>query len=301
MNKQNLFKWSFFPLLFLSVLLCANNLVLLSSFITSVLICWYTARFGIKYSIWGLLPLLLCNLVLDKVNIAVFLLLQSIIAYTIGVFIYKRLSFSFMLIVASLLETIILVLFTLIMCKQMNTTPANLLFGESLRHFFDFASLSGNLDPNMLLEMRQTLQIISKVLQSMLPFFYLSVSLFLVYVLFGITRFCLTKQKHEIDTMPHFYELWLPRSCSVIFVILFLVSFFVDSPILTNVITFMFMIHVVCGVSVIDFYLRKKKILGILRVSIISVLLLISSFLGGIFTSILCCIGMTDRARELRR
>ncbi len=301
MNKHKLFKWAFFPFMLLTALLCVYDYIFLSFFIGSVLIAWYTARFGIQYSAWGLLPLLLCCLLTGNVNIAFFLFLQSITAYIIGMFIYKRLSFSLMLIIATLFETFILVLFSLKICNTLNTSPANLLFGESLQNFLNFASLSGGLDSKKVMEMKQTLQMISKMLQSMLPFFYLCVSLLCVYSIFGVTRFCLKKQKTEIDTMPYFYELWLPRSCSVIFVMLFLISFFADSPILVNVTSFMFTIHVICGVSVIDFYLRRKKILGILRVSIISLLLFISSFLGGIFTSVLCCIGMTEKARELRR
>ena len=109
------------------------------------------------------------------------------------------------------------------------------------------------------------------------------------------------KQGIKITTMPYFYELWLPRSISVIFVILFLLSIFSGSFILTNAVSVMFLVHVVCGISVVDYFMRGKGVNGALRALVLVLLIIISSVVGGLCSSILCCMGMSDSLRRIRK
>ncbi len=301
MRTQGVLKSLLFPCLFLSILPCFFGLAWLSFLLLGVLMAWYTAQFGPQYSLWGLPVVLVACFVLDMTGIALFLCAHVISAVVVGTFIYKRGTLSAMLIVSTLVETAVWVLYTLFLCNQQNIKPADLLFGESMQQILSFLQMQGQQNAEMLENMEALVRVTFAAVRSMLPFLYLSGALLYVYAIFACTRFLLSKQDIQIDTMPYFYELWLPASMSTIFILLFLASFFIASPILANVISFMFLLHVACGAGMLDFYMRRKSIPSGIRALIIAVVLILSSFLGGIGTSFLCFMGMTGNTRRLRR
>ncbi len=301
MHKNTVFKYLYLPLLFLFALPCGLALTEFSLLITGVIIAWYTARFGLKYTFSGLLPLFAVGYFLNGLPLACLLCAHTLSAFIIGLFLRKGEKFSAMLITGTLAEVTVLTGYTLYVCNIMRFKPADLLFGESLRQFSDIIATSGQFDADTVSAIQKFILYFSDTLQGFLPLFYLSTALLYVYVVFAVTRFCLKKQNHMINTMPYFYELWLPGSISGIFVIIFLFSIFSNSLILSNIVSFVFLLHVVCGLSVADSFLRKKSIPPGLRALIIAALIAIVSFLGGIFTSILCCIGMSRDARSIRK
>ncbi len=302
MKNNKGFKIAFFPLVALSALLCAiDGFLGLSVLITGVLVSWYTARFGLTYSLWSLPLLFVVGFWMGGTFLACFLCAQAISTFAIGAFIHKQGTFSGMMIAATGIETAVLAIFTRAISNALSKEPAEFLFGDSMKTFSDSLLQSGQFENTAITEMQNMMRMVFDMLQSMLPFFYLVAALVFVYVIFAITRFCLEKQDFKISQMPKFCEFWLLRSISNIFVILFLLSLFINSPILTNVVSFMFFIHVVCGISVVDFYMKKRGMASGIRALLLVSIITISTVIGGLGTSILCCIGMTDKARSAGR
>jgi len=301
MKKEKLVQWLFLPLIVLAALFCFIGLNWITLLASSLILTFYTAKFGVPYALTGLVPLFIVGNVTSGMPFAIFLCAHSFSAYCIGYFMHKRGKFSLMLIVSTLVEVSVLTGYTLYMCDILQFKPVDFLFGESMRQFIDILASTGQVDVDMLAEFRSSMHYIIQMLQTMLPVLYLMVSLTYVYCIFGISRFILQKQGQKIDSMPYFHELWLPGSISGIFIIMFFLSMFMGSPILMNVVSFMFMLHVVCGLSFANYILRAKKLSKALCALITVAILLISSMLGGFFTSILCCIGMSNGTRSARK
>lgn len=303
MKKDTVFKWLFYPLSLLAALLvlmpASTDISLLFS---GVLIAWYTARYGVGYTAFALPLLFAVGYFANGLPTASLLGGQSLCAYVIGFFLHKRKSFSLMLIVSTLVETAVLTGFTLYICNMQQCTPTELLFNRPLQQFRDALLSSGvQMTAEMAAEMPQMMEFLSQMLQTSLPFLYLSASLAYVYLVFGIARFCLKKQGILIDTMPYFHELRMPGSVSGIFVLLFVAAMFSGSAVLSNVSTFMFMLHMMCGVSALDAFLLKKGIPKGIRIILLAFILLISSFLGGIFMAVLCFMGMSGDVQSVRK
>lgn len=292
--------------LFLILMLLASALnfggfLLLSVVLSSVLIVFYSGKYGVGFTLTGLIPLFVMGYATGGIITAAFLCFHSLSAYCVGYFIHSKGKFSSMLICATLIEAAILTAFTLYFCQTQQLKPVDFLFGASFDQFAKALANTEHIEQTMLSNFRSTAQYMLQLLQTMLPVLYLSLSTAYVYIIFGITRFFLSKTGYKIDNMPYFHELWLPGSISGIFILLFISSMFVNSPILMNMVSFMFMIYVVCGLSFAYYLLQSKRIPKSICALITIALLLFSSLVGGIFTSILCCIGMSNGTRSARK
>lgn len=300
MRRNFIFKCLLWPLLLLAVLFVPAIDVLL--FFSGILIAWYTAKYGVQYTAFALPLLFFAGFFADGLPTALLIGTHSISAYVIGFFLNKRKGFSLMLMISTLIEAAVLTAFTLFACNLQQCTPAELLFSRPLQQFSDILLSSGvGVATETASDMRLVLQYFSQMLQTLLPFLYLFVSLVYVYIVFAITRFCLKKQGNMIDSMPFFHELRISGSISLIFVFLFLLSMFSTSPVLLNVTNFVFMLHVVCGMSAVDAFLIKKGVRKGFRILLLAVLLAISSFLGGIFLAMLCFMGMSRDVQGVRK
>ncbi len=289
----------FFSLLILATLLSVvEGMLVLSVFISAVLIAAFTGKSGPAFAVWSFPIVFLTGHLISGEGLAAFLCAQAICAWIQGIFIFKKGTFSGMLICTTAAEAATLAVFTRLLCDSLSKEPADLLFGDSLKAFSEAAPLSGQMDAEMLSVLQNAVHMVGEMLQSMLPFFYLVTSLIFVYIVFASARFVLERQKCKIENMPKFCEFWLPRSISNIFLVLFVISMFINAPILMNVVSFMFFIHVICGVSTVDYFLKMRGLATAARVLLLVVILTISTAIGGLGTSILCCIGMNDWARR---
>lgn len=291
----------FLILMFLASTLSSGGLLLLGVVLSAVLIVFYTGKFGVGFTLTGLIPLFVIGYLSGGAITAAFLCFHSLSAYCVGFFIHHKGKFSSMLICATLIEVAVLTAFTLYFCQAQQLKPVDFLFGASFEQFTTALTNTEKINQTTMLDLHSTAQYMLQLLQTMLPVLYLSMSAAFVYIVFGTARFFLKKTGCTIDYMPYFYELWLPRSISGIFIILFISSMFVSSPILMNMVSFMFMIFVVCGLSFAYYLLQSKRIPKSICALITLAILLISSLVGGIFTSILCCIGMSNGARSARK
>lgn len=278
----------------LVIIFCGESVSIFSSVI---FISIFTAAIGPKKTFLGMLLLFLCCILSVNILFGFFLIAYTSPALIIGSFIFYKKKFSNMLISATMVQTFVLTAHTLYLSASTQKHPADILFKDSFKEILHLISSAGQFTDSEISQIESMVSYVSKMMQTMLPCIYILVSLFIVYLLFVIVRFLLKKVGMIVDHMPYFHELWLPKELSTIFVLLFIFSLFANSYILSNITSIMFMIHVVCGISMIDLFLLKKSVPSLVRFFILFALFSISSLIGGLFSSVLCCMGMSSRGR----
>lgn len=288
-------KWMFFLLFILILLPLKFGFFILPIIACNVIIAFSTALYDIKFSFFYLPILFLTTLCIGGYTLVGTVCLHILPSFAIGKFIKNKSSLSMMLIVSTIISLVAFVVQTLLITKELQVEPSVWLFKNSIDSVKNFLIQNGTLDAEKKDFIFMQLNSMSKMLESMLPFLYITVALIFVYLIFNVTRFFLERKVKKSVTMPYFYQLWLPNSVNVIFVLLFLVSIFVESFVLMNVISVVFMLHVVCGIATMDAYMRKFGLSKGIRILILGVLLALSSLLGGFITTILCYLGMSGR------
>lgn len=134
---------------------------------------------------------------------------------------------------------------------------------------------------------------------------------FFAYVTFLIGRkFIFKKYGTVMEIYPHFWQLQLPKSGFVVLVILFVVTFFMKSSALsgaiTNIIIMLCALYFMCGLSVVDFFLKKRNIHWALRIVIYIIGFAVLGIIGIIIpianiSSIMLFAGVTDGMFDFRR
>lgn len=293
MNTKN--RWLFFPLLILFILSVKLNIYILPLLACNVIIALCTSVYDFKFSFLFLPVIFLTAFLISGYAFGFTMCLYVLPGYSIGKCIKEKTSFSLMLIIATIIGLITLVVQTLIISNQLQVEPSVWLFKNTINTAKNFIIENRAFDAEKIEFIITQLNEIGKMLESMLPFLYISVALVFTYIIFVVLRFILEKQKQKIDFMPYFYQFWLPSSVNVIFLILFVVSLFTESMILMNVISVAFMIHVICGIATTDAYMRKFELSKGIRFLVLTVLFALTSLMGGFVTTILCYLGMSGR------
>lgn len=297
MQNRKMYKTLYFPLLLTVVLFIAIHKVDVAIFLNSFISLVYTSRFGIKKTLPCILIILLLCGFLNGLIDATLLLIYTLPGFIIGAMIFFKASYYNLLIFSTIAQCFALTLHTVYISKILKKTPAEFLFKDNFNAFFELIRESGQFAEKDITSLNSMISLVSDVLQGMLPCFYILLSLAFVYILLSISLFILKKTGQKFEQYPHFYELRIPREISIIFVILFIFTLFSESLILSNVISVMFTIHVICGISLIDYFMLGKGIPGIFRIFILLILFSVSSFTGGFISSVLCCLGMSSRGR----
>lgn len=125
------------------------------------------------------------------------------------------------------------------------------------------------------------------------------------YIIIRISGFVINRaQIANVKSVP-FSFLRVPRSMSVVAIICYIIYIFLDQksttwPIFANLVMILYVIIGICGLSVIDFKLKKKITSGLLRFIIYAVIFLFASALMGIILSILVLVGIMDVNRDFR-
>jgi len=145
---------------------------------------------------------------------------------------------------------------------------------------------------------------LEKTLDLILPAMIVISAGFFSYFTFGFARAFLNKVGVKLN-LRHFYELRLAPSFTIIFVIVDLVSLIMGSnPLFANVSFVLTAIFVMCGLSVIDFYLELKGLITPVRVGIYVIgfiLMSMTGVLSSLLISVLQFVGIIDSIRPLRR
>ncbi len=297
MRSKNIFKSLYFPFVFIIALLALSGGYVAAIFWNSFVTAIYTSNYGPQKTCFGIFFLFVFCTIIQGLTSGLFFALYAIPALIIGIFIFYKRNFSRMLVSATIVQTFVFAFHTIYAAREAGKTPSAFLFKDSFDEFIYLLSSSGQFEQADISQLETMLSFISKTLQGMLPCVYVLISLSFIYLIFALCRFVLEKNGMKIDFMPYFHELWIPKEVSLIFVFLFIISFFSESLLLTNAASIMFMVHVVCGISLIDLFLRGKGMPGFLRLIILFFLFLVSSAMGGFISSLLCCMGMSSRGR----
>ncbi len=152
---------------------------------------------------------------------------------------------------------------------------------------------------------------VQQAMATVVPCILIIICALFTYVTFLAARkFIFKKHGVVMSEYPHFWELKMPRSASLILSILFLITFFMDasaiSGALSNIVIIFCALYFMCGLSVVDFFLRKRRIHWVLRIIIYIIGFVLFSIISLILpilniTSILLFTGVTDGMFNFRR
>lgn len=137
------------------------------------------------------------------------------------------------------------------------------------------------------------------------PSYLILTAVLSTYITFAITRTAVEKKGGRILHLPYFYELKLPKGVTMVFLVMFvfILLFNGSSAIILNIITVILAILTVCGVSVLDYYLKKYSFYGFFRLLIYTGIFIFSAFtrMGSYLTGILFATGVIDSFAGLRK
>ena len=276
----------------------ALSIVLLSAFLSSLcaqkgfkIYCFYA---GI--SVIALFLAFGMNFTDASIYSAIFIALSISISSCI----LSKKSLSYTLISSALPFLAIICAVLVYFMKSYNVSAVDIIFGQYLKNAQTLFIGEGDIAK----EINDVVYYLSMQLDLLLPSILVLTSAFISYVTLSLTRWML--KKHGIlILMRQFSELRLWGSFTFIFIILDIVLVFVPTnPILSNVSIILTTIFVVCGVSVIDFYLKMKRFKTSVRILIyVAVFLALSvlGVIGSLFVNILHFVGLIDSIRPLRR
>ncbi|MBQ6998992.1 MAG: DUF2232 domain-containing protein [Clostridia bacterium] len=150
-----------------------------------------------------------------------------------------------------------------------------------------------------------------QMLATVVPSVLIILCAFFAYVTFVIGRkFIFKKHGVVMENYPHFWQLQLPRSASMALAVLFIVTFFMNSsPVagaITNIIIILCALYMLCGLSVVDFFLRKKRFHWAIRIVIYVIAFTVLSVIGVLIPvanapSLLLFTGVIDGLFDFRR
>ncbi len=299
-KKEQTAKILFFLLSIIGLLPSFVGAYRVSAFLVGFILTYYTARFSIKFTIWAVFIMMIPYFAGAELYQNIYIISMCIPYWAIGQILYKRQSLAKLLIIGTGLQAGLWAAYTNYNASIQNVKPFTLLFGGMLDEFRGAMLSQAGADATILKEMQRVFYFAETILQSMLPFLYIIVSLVTIYISFSVCRFVLARKGIHLKNMPYFHELWLPKSISLIFVLLFFLSLFMgDAPILSNILAVVFVLYVICGLSTTAAFLKRKGVSFGFRALILAGLFLFSSLMGGMITTLLCCLGMSKATPEI--
>ena len=208
-------------------------------------------------------------------------------------------SLSFTLTAASLAALAVISGVLVYFMKTQNNSAVNIIFGE---YFAALGTLSSQ-QSDMAKQIADAVYSLSAMLDMLLPSILVLSCAAMAYITLSVSRLILKKSGITV-LMRSFSELRLWGSFTFIFIILDLCLMFIPSnPVLSNVSIILTTLFTVCGVSVIDYFLKMKKVNAAIRTAIYAAGFLALSFMGVIGSlafNILHFIGIIDSLRPLR-
>lgn len=169
--------------------------------------------------------------------------------------------------------------------------------------------MDSSLTENMKVSPEQAMNMILDAMKFTMQLYFPSLivisSMITGYIIIRVSGFVLNRAR-ILDTkaMP-FSHLKAPRSMSTVAIICYLFYIFWNQesnfwPVLANVVTILYTIIGICGLSVVDFKLKAKVKTGVLRFFIYLAVFLFGGALMGIISSVLVIIGIMDVNRDFR-
>ena len=293
------------PIIYILIcaLLCTFGFAALSIVLLSALLSSLCAQKGFKFycfyagiSVIALFLAFGMNFTDASIYSAVFIALSISISSCI----LRKKSLSYTLISSALPFLAIICTVLVYFMKSYNVSAVDIIFGQYLKNAQALLIGEGDIAK----EINDVVYYLSMQLDLLLPSILVLTSAFISYVTLSLTRWML--KKHGILIfMRQFSELRLWGSFTFIFIILDIVLVFIPTnPILSNVSIILTTIFVVCGVSVIDFYLKMKRFKTPVRILIyVAGFLALSALgvIGSLIINVLHFVGLIDSIHPLRR
>ncbi len=194
------------------------------------------------------------------------------------------------------------------LAEELINKPVAGLF-KAYNHVLSASNINGT--ENILDAMGDLQWYMQQMVATVVPSVLIIICAFFAYVTFLIGRkFIFKKHGTVMENYPHFWQLQLPKSGSVFLAVLFVVTFFIKSSALsgaiTNIIIMLCALYFLCGLSVVDFFLKKRNIHWALRIVIYIIGFAVFGIIGIVIpianiSSILLFTGITDGMFDFRR
>jgi len=293
MQQKDAVKFSLFITMTLLISLLLGGV---GEILCTVLISYYFIKGGYPYIISALLGVLSFNFVMtfDFLGAVIYCIGIVIPAFFTGIGLGKKLSFKFIILTASISHLFSKILSLMNQSVKTGKSTFELIFGDSLRVLNEMANsgqikLPVELDGDYL-----------SVIEYLTPSFLILGSLLITYVAFGIVRTLLKRKGVIFEYLPRFYSLRMDKEMVFVLLAILLTSLaFGVTAITINILVVMSTILIVCGVSIVDYYLRLYKTRGVLRFLIYVVGLLLMSVVQVLVLALLG-LGIVDSFHELR-
>ena len=274
------------------------SVMLISAYLTSL----FTQKSLKCYILYSLLSAVAFFTALAG-NLELFLIYFSLTLITslvLGICIKKKRSLAYCITAASLCTILVFAAIIFFGMKKYTVSATWLIFGNYIN-----ALKSALVNAQEISEAVTSILVnMEKQLDLLLPSMIVIAAGFFSYFTFGIARAFLSKSGIKLN-MRHFYELRLTSSFTFIFVIVDLISLFMGSNVFfANVSIVLSTLFVMCGISLIDFYLELRGLIMPLRIGIYVVGFILTSFtgvMGSLLISVLQLVGLIDSIRPLRR
>ncbi|MGE4282127.1 MAG: DUF2232 domain-containing protein [Clostridia bacterium] len=113
------------------------------------------------------------------------------------------------------------------------------------------------------------LKVFKDLFTYLIPGFFIISSAFFGFIALNLSKALLTRFGYDYKHMPAFSELGVNRETTFVFLVSFVLSMLITSipfsAAFANISLILAMIFMVCGVSILDFFLKKKGIPGLIR------------------------------------
>lgn len=181
---------------------------------------------------------------------------------------------------------------------------------EFITYYKDMISATGIDGIENLLNVMADIQwFIQQTITMIMPSAFILICSFSIYLMFLFGRKIVSKNHGDIMAYPHSNQLKMPRFASTILIILYVMTFFMKtsafSGAIANILIIFSALYMVCGLSLLDFYLRKRihwiaRILIYATGGILLTVIGVIIPLANVFT-ILFLAGLFDSSRDFRR
>lgn len=254
--------------------------------------------YGFKYFSLGTLIILAVSLFRPD---ALFLLICLPIVFFLGLGIRRGSSFYTMMLTSTLSCSALAAVYMSGTAKLMGKHPFDYFFTSPIRE--SFSALNGSA-PGLLYGNNFSDEMINSLLllmELMSPFIIILSSCIITYIIYVLIREIINKYGYPVKAIA-FSEIRAYSNIGVFFlVICFFSMVYNTSPVSVNIIAIFAFMFLICGMSIMDYYLKRGKIPGLIRALIFFFIFILSSFMGGIIVTALFVIGLVDSFRPLRR
>lgn len=278
-----------------------------ATLLISVVITYYYVKRGFRFFAHGSLAVFLSALflagfsVLNAIMACIFILPVS---FFIGLGFRHRQSLKTVLVSAGLANLSANALFLGIESFKSGRPASEALFLDTYNAMKEAVGQSPRLAKQYLGALELMKDSYLEVLELFMPALLIIMSIFSVYITFGIVRSLLGRSGMLYDNMPYFYQLKLGRPITTGFLFLFALSLIYGPvPVLVNIIFVIVSVLMVCGLSVLDYYLKFYNIPGFVRFILYVVAFCVLPLFGEVGTLpafLLLLAGILDSYLEFR-